>query len=84
MFERKDIDAITVTTADHMHATIAITAMELGKHVYVQKPLTQTIHALMMLHSLALCRSRLLLMMVLHSSAAARMAALLGWNMFPL
>ena len=44
MLERKDIDAITVTTADHMHATIAITAMELGKHVYVQKPLTQTIH----------------------------------------
>ena len=44
MLEHKDIDAITVSTADHMHATIAITAMELGKHVYVQKPLTQTIH----------------------------------------
>lgn len=44
MLDQKDIDAITVSTADHMHATISITAMELGKHVYVQKPLTQTIH----------------------------------------
>ena len=44
LLERKDIDGVTVSTPDHMHATIAITAMELGKHVYVQKPLTQTIH----------------------------------------
>ncbi len=44
MLEQKNIDAVTVSTADHMHATIGITAMELGKHVYVQKPLTQTIH----------------------------------------
>ncbi|MEP7273142.1 MAG: Gfo/Idh/MocA family oxidoreductase [Acidobacteriota bacterium] len=41
---QKNIDAIMVATPDHLHATIAKTAMELGKHVYVEKPLTWSIH----------------------------------------
>ena len=37
------IDAVTVSTPDHMHFPIALMAIEMGKHVYVQKPLTHTI-----------------------------------------
>src|SRR5882724_1575922 len=41
--KQKDIDAVFVATPDHMHATIALAAMDLKKHVYVQKPLCWSI-----------------------------------------
>ena len=44
LLEQKDIDAVTVSTPDHMHAPIAVSAMELGKHVYVQKPMAHTVY----------------------------------------
>ncbi len=45
LFEKeKNIDAVTISTPDHTHAIIAYTAMQLGKHVYVQKPLTHTVY----------------------------------------
>lgn len=37
------IDAVTISTPDHMHFPVALMAIERGKHVYVQKPLTHTI-----------------------------------------
>ena len=41
--KEKGVDALTVTVPDHNHAIIAMAAIKLGKHVYVQKPLTHTI-----------------------------------------
>ncbi len=41
--EEKGIDAVTVSPPDHTHAVAAMTAMKMGKHAFVQKPLTHTI-----------------------------------------
>lgn len=40
LIDQKEIDAVVIATPDHWHAKIAIDAMEAGKHVYVQKPMT--------------------------------------------
>ena len=44
LLERKDIDAVCIATPDHWHAIQTIMACEAGKDVYVEKPLTITIH----------------------------------------
>lgn len=42
--EKNNIDACSISTPDHTHAVATLAAMQLGKHVYTQKPLTHDIH----------------------------------------
>lgn len=51
--KQKDIDAVTISTPDHVHGPAAKYAMDRGKHVYVQKPMTHNIKEARMLTELA-------------------------------
>lgn len=55
MYEKqKGIDAVMIATPDHTHAVAAIPAMEMGKHVYVEKPLAHNIREARLLTEAAL------------------------------
>ncbi|MCE9607190.1 MAG: Gfo/Idh/MocA family oxidoreductase [Planctomycetia bacterium] len=43
VLDRKDIDVVSIVTTDHWHTKIAIEALQAGKHVFCQKPLTLTL-----------------------------------------
>lgn len=57
--KQKDIDGVVIATPDHLHAVIAKAAMQSGKHVYVQKPLTYSVHEARVLRALALANPKL-------------------------
>jgi len=49
----RSIDAVTISTPDHVHAVAAARAMKMGKHVYVQKPLVHSVYEARTLRELA-------------------------------
>ena len=55
MFDKmgKDIDAVVIATPDHTHYVAAAAAMQAGKHVYLQKPLTHSVYESRLLTELA-------------------------------
>ena len=51
--KQKNIDAVTISTPDHVHAPAGMYAMERGKHVYIQKPMAHNIREARMLTEMA-------------------------------
>src|SRR3954467_7372613 len=73
--KQKDIDGVVIATPDHVHAVAAKAAMQRGKHVYVQKPLTYSVHEARVLRQLALDNPKIVTQMGNqgHSSEGARL-----------
>ena len=59
LLDNKDIDAVVIATPDHWHATMAVAAMEAGKHVYVEKPMTRYLDEAFTLYDVAKRTNRL-------------------------
>jgi predicted dehydrogenase len=49
MLEQRDIEAVVISTPDHLHAPVALAAIRLGKHVYCEKPLAHSVHEVRMM-----------------------------------
>jgi predicted dehydrogenase len=73
--EAKNIDSVNISTPDHMHAPMGMAAMQLGKHVYGQKPLAHGLHEVRQMTELAKQKKVVTQMGIqVHSTAYYRMA----------
>lgn len=71
--EEDNIDSVNVSTPDHMHAPIGVTAMQLGKHVYGQKPLAHDLYEVRRMTEIAAKKKVVTQMGIqIHSAAAYR------------
>jgi predicted dehydrogenase len=77
--EAKRIDSVNVSTPDHMHAPIGMSAMQLGKHVYGQKPLAHDLLEVRRLTEFACSKPKLVTQMgiQIHATNHYRMAKVL-------
>jgi len=74
--KEKTIDSVNVTVPDHMHAAIAMSALQLGKHVYCQKPLTHDLYETRRLTEFARSRKLVTQMGIqIHSTGVYQQAA---------
>jgi predicted dehydrogenase len=58
ILENKDIDAVVIATPEHWHGQIAVHAMDAGKHVYIQKPMTRYLDEAFQVHDAAVRTKR--------------------------
>jgi len=73
--KEKDLTSVNVSTPDHMHAAIAMSAMQLGRHVYVQKPLAHDLYEVRKLTEFARAKKLVTQMGIqIHSSSDYRRA----------
>ena len=77
--EGPNLDSVNVSTPDHMHAAIAMSALQLGKHVYCQKPLAHDLFEVRQLAQAAALRPKQVTQMgiQIHSTAVYRLGVLL-------
>ena len=73
--EERELDSVNVSTPDHMHAPIAMTAMHRGLHIYGQKPLTHDLYESRQLTEMAREKNLVTQMGIqIHSGAEYRLA----------
>ncbi len=54
LLDQKDIDAVVISTPDHMHAPATVASLKAGKHVYCEKPLTHSVYEADVVRTLAM------------------------------